>query len=125
MAVEIRVVVDNLLGTSSSSAVRPAMKGSFNLQCSKHVTRADVVDTNVVLRPLNSERRDHMSYSSLRCIVWSLRLRNIDNGARHATDTDNASRRLASHEVLGSLNAEEICAIDVDAPELLHSLIRV
>jgi hypothetical protein len=64
-------------------------------------------------------------HSRLRRIVRRLRLRHIDNRARHATNADNATRGTTTHQVLGSLDTEEVCSVDVDAPELLHALVGV
>ena len=66
-----------------------------------------------------------MPDSSLGSVVRCLRLRHVDNGTRHATNADNAAWRTTTHQVLGSLDTEEICSVDVDTPELLHALVRV
>lgn len=66
-----------------------------------------------------------MAHGSLCCIVGSLRLRDVDNGARHASDEYHAAGCLALHEVLCDGDREQVCAIDVDAPELPHSVDRV
>lgn len=66
-----------------------------------------------------------MSDSSLGCVVWSLGLRDVDDGARHTANADNTSRRVAAHEVLGSLDTEEVGAVDVDSPKLLHTFIWI
>ena len=66
-----------------------------------------------------------MPHSSLGRVIRRLRLRYVDNSARHATNANNAARRTATHQVLGSLNTEEICSVDIDSPELLHALVGV
>ena len=66
-----------------------------------------------------------MTHSSLGRVVRRLRLRHVDNSTGHATNADNATRCTTTHQVLSSLNTEEICSVDVDAPELLHALIGV
>lgn len=54
-------------------------------------------------------------------IVRSLRLRNIDNCTRHATNHDNAARSLALHQVFRDGSGEKVGAIHVHTPKLLHS----
>lgn len=52
-------------------------------------------------------------------------MRNVDNGTRHASDHDNASRCLPLHEVLRNCDSIQVGAINVDTPELLHTVVRV
>lgn len=54
-----------------------------------------------------------------------LRLRHVDDGARHAADEYHAAWRLAPHKVLGDSDGEEIRAIDIDSPELAHAVNRI
>lgn len=55
-------------------------------------------------------------------IVRRLGLRYVDNGAGHGADKDNASASLTRHQVLCSLYGEQVGAIDVDSPQLLHTI---
>lgn len=67
-----------------------------------------------------------MSHSSLSSIIWCLRLRDIYNRSRHATDEDHrASPGLTFHEMFRYTSCEEVCSVDVDAPELLHPFVGV
>lgn len=54
-----------------------------------------------------------------------LRLGHVDDGARHASDEDHASRALALHQVLGDGDSEEVCTVHVNAPKLAHTVDRV
>lgn len=66
-----------------------------------------------------------MPDSSFCCIVWSLRLRHIDDGTRHAANHDHAAVGLALHEVLGYSNCVQIGAVDIDTPKLLNAVVGV
>lgn len=72
--------------------------------------------------PLNRQTGSQMSHSCLCGIVRSLWLRNVNDGSRHATNEDYASICLALHQVLCNGDCEEICAINVDAPELADTI---
>jgi hypothetical protein len=52
-------------------------------------------------------------------------LRHIDDGAGHAADEDHAPWGLAFHQVLRDGDGEQVCAVDVDAPELADAVNRV
>jgi len=54
-----------------------------------------------------------------------LRLRDIDNGAAHASDEHHAPRRLPRHEVARHGRREQVGAVDVDGPEPPHAVRRV
>ena len=54
-----------------------------------------------------------------------LRLGDVDDGARHATDQDHAAGGIAAHKVLGDASSEEVSAVNVDVPELAHAVDRV
>ncbi len=51
-----------------------------------------------------------------------LRLRNVDNGTGHAANEDHAARALPLHEMTGDGRSKQVCAVDVDAPELAHAV---
>lgn len=51
-----------------------------------------------------------------------MRLRNIDNGARHASYEDHTSRALSFHEVAGHGCSKQICTVDVYAPEFAQAI---
>lgn len=96
-----------------------------HLQRSKHITRADIVYSDSAACPLNRQTRGQMSHRRFRSIVRRLRLRHIDNRTRHAPDKDNAPRRLTIHKVLSDASSEEVSAVDVDTPELLHPIVGI
>jgi len=77
------------------------------------------------VRPLNGERRRHVSDRSLRGIVRSLGLGDVDDGTAHGPDHDDAARGVALHQVLGNTNSEEPGAVDVHTPKLLHAVVWV
>lgn len=91
----------------------------------KHVTGLNAVDTDTGVGPLNSKGTAEVTDCGLGCVVGSLRLRDVDNGTRHAADEDHASRALALHQVTGDTSGEEVGAINVDTPQLLDTLVRV
>jgi len=66
-----------------------------------------------------------MSDGSLCGVVWCLRLRHVDDGARHATDHYYAAGALALHEVLGDADREQVGAVHVNTPELLDAVVGV
>lgn len=49
-------------------------------------------------------------------------MRDVDNGTRHAADEYYATGSLAIHEVTSHTSSEEVGAVDVDAPELSHTI---
>jgi hypothetical protein len=100
-------------------------RANKNLQGSEHVTWRNAVDTNACVRPLDGERRGHVTDSGLSGVVGSLRLRDVDNGTAHGSDHDNTARCLALHQMLSNTNSKEPGAVNVDAPELLHAVVRV
>lgn len=51
-----------------------------------------------------------------------LRLRNIDDGTRHAANQYHASGGLSVHKVLGDTGRKHVCAINVDSPKLAHAV---
>ena len=55
---------------------------------------------------------------------WNSRLRlgHVDNGARHAADEDHAAGALSRHQVAGDRGGEEVGAVDIDSPELAHTI---
>lgn len=66
-----------------------------------------------------------MSHGSLGSVIRRLRLRHVDDAPGHGADHDDAAGCLALHQVLGYACGEEICAVHVNAPELLHPVERV
>jgi hypothetical protein len=97
----------------------------MHLQRGKHVSRRDAVDPNARARPLNRQAGRQMADRSLRRVVWGLRLGNIDDSTRHATNHDNAPGRLPLHEVLGHSYSIQVGTVDVDPPEFLYAVMRV
>jgi hypothetical protein len=75
--------------------------------------------------PLNGERRGHVPDSGFGGVVGSLRLWDVDNGTAHGTDHDNAAIGLALHQVLCDTNGKQPGAVDVDTPQLLHTVVWV
>lgn len=51
-----------------------------------------------------------------------MRLGNVDNGAGHAANHDDAAGSAALHQVTGDTGSEEVGAVDVDAPELAQAV---
>jgi hypothetical protein len=96
-----------------------------NLQSSEHIARRDAVDTNAILCPLNGQTGSQVPHGGLCCIVWSLRLRNVHNGARHAANHDDATRCLAIHQMFGDSDRVEVSAIHVDTPQFLDAVVWV
>ena len=58
-------------------------------------------------------------------VVGSLRLWDVDNGTAHGADHDNAAVGLALHQVLCDTNSEQPRAVDVNTPQLLHTVVWV
>ena len=75
--------------------------------------------------PLNGERGGQMSDGGLGRVVRSLWLWNVDNGTAHAANHDDAALGLASHQVLGDGARPDVGTVDIDTPELLHTVVRV
>lgn len=63
-----------------------------------------------------------MTNSGLGSIVGSLRLRYVDDSATHTPNEDDATRSLALHKVTSDSSSEEVGAVDVDTPELPHTV---
>jgi len=95
------------------------------LQSSQHVAGANTVDSDILGSPLDGEGRSEVSHGSLGGVVGGLRLRHIDDSARHGADHDDVAWGVALHQMLGYARGEQVGAVDVDAPELLHALERV
>lgn len=77
------------------------------------------------MRPFDSQTRSEMSHCSFSGIVRSLRLRHIHDCARHAANHDNASWRISLHKMLGYSHSIKIGTVDIDSPELLHTVVWV
>lgn len=63
-----------------------------------------------------------MTNSGLGSVVGSLGLGYVDDGTTHTADEDDATRSLALHKVTSDSSSEEVGAIDVDTPELPHTV---
>ena len=88
------------------------------LQSCQHVARADAVDTDASMCPLHSKTRSQMSHGCLCSIVRCLRLRHIDNGARHRANHNHTTLCLALHQMPSNLATEKVCPVNVHAPKL-------
>lgn len=96
------------------------------LQSSQHISRADTVDSDVRMCPLNRQTGSKVSDRRLGCVVRCLGLRHIDDSTGHTSNHDDAAVcDIASHQVTGDTCREEVCAIDIDAPQLLYPLVWV
>ena len=93
-----------------------------NLQSGQHISRTNHVNPNPRVRPLHSQTTRQMPYGRLGRIIRCLRLRHIDHGARHTPDEHNGARGLALHEMSSDANGEEVRAVDIDTPELAHTV---
>lgn len=51
-----------------------------------------------------------------------MRLGNVDDGTRHASNEDNASRALALHQVTSDRGSKEVGAVNVDGPKLANAV---
>ena len=67
--------------------------------------------------PLHSKTRSQMSHGCLCSIVRCLRLRHIDNGARHRANHNHTTLRLALHQMPSDLASKEVGPVNVHAPE--------
>ena len=88
------------------------------LQSCQHIARADAIDTYASMCPLHSKTRSQMSHGCLCSIVRCLRLRHIDNGARHRANHNHAALCLALHQMPSNLATKEVCPVNIHAPEL-------
>lgn len=77
------------------------------------------------MRPFNGQAGCQMTDGCLCGIVWRLGLRDIDHGAGHGANHDHAPFGLSVHQMTGNAGCEEVGAVNVDAPELLHTIIGV
>jgi hypothetical protein len=66
-----------------------------------------------------------MPNCSLSGVVRGLRLWHVHDCTAHAANEHDATWGLALHEMLGHPDGEEVGAIDVDTPELLHAVVWV
>lgn len=66
-----------------------------------------------------------MANSGLGSVVGSLRLGNVDDGTAHTSNEDDTTRSLALHEVTSNTSGEEIGAVNIDTPELSHTVDRI
>lgn len=57
-------------------------------------------------------------------IIHGLRLRlgHVDDRARHAADHDDAAGALTLHQMTSDRGSEKVGAVDIDGPELAHTL---
>ena len=74
------------------------------------------------MSPLDGQRGGEVTDTGLGGVVRSLRLGNVDDGAGHAANHDHAASGLALHEVAGDRGGKEVGAVNVDSPELTHTL---
>jgi hypothetical protein len=63
--------------------------------------------------------------SSFGGVVGGLRLRDVDDGTAHGADHDNAAIGLALHQVLRDADSEQPGTVNVDSPQLLHTVVRI
>jgi hypothetical protein len=63
-----------------------------------------------------------MADSGLGSVVGSLGLGYVDDGATHTSDEDDATGSLALHKVTSDSSSEEVGTVDVDTPELSHTI---
>ena len=77
------------------------------------------------MRPLDRQARRHLPDSRFGRIIRRLGLGNVDHGTRHGADHHDTARRFAFHEVPGNADGEEVGAVHIDAPELLHAVVGV
>ena len=77
------------------------------------------------MSPLDRQTRCQMPYGCFGGVVWCLGLRHVDNGAGHATDEDNAARRVPLHQMLRDSNGVKVRAVNVDSPKLLNAIVGV
>ena len=77
------------------------------------------------MSPLDCQTRCEMAHGRFGGIVRCLWLRNVDNGARHAADEDNATRRVPLHQMLRNSHGVEVGPVHVDSPKLLDAVVGV
>lgn len=77
------------------------------------------------MRPLNRQARSQVPYSSLGSVVRGLRLRHVHDCAGHGSDHDDASWRLALHQMPRDTSREQVRPVDIDTPEFLDSVIWI
>ena len=95
------------------------------IQCGKHVSRANTVNPDPSMRPFYRQTSRQVPDCSFGRIVRSLRLWHIYDASTHAPNHDNAAPRPPLHKVSCNTSSEEVGAINVDTPELLHTVVRV
>lgn len=96
-----------------------------DLQRSQHIPRRNGINSNPRMSPLDSKRSAQMSDRRFSRIIRRLRLRHIHNRPAHTADEDHTARALTLEEVARDARGEEVRAVDVDAPELLHPVVGV
>ena len=116
LLLKIWVIVKDLLCPASTLALKTSSGVGGHSQCRQHVSRRDAVHADPCMRPLDRQTRCQMTDGSLGRVVRGLRLRNVHNCARHATNHNNASGGLPLHEVLRNGNGIQIGTINVDSP---------
>lgn len=77
------------------------------------------------MRPLDGERAGQVPHGRLGSVVRGLRLRHVDDRTTHAADEDDRAGRLPLHEMARHARREEVGAVDIDAPQLLHAVVGV
>lgn len=94
----------------------------MNIQSCQHIPGGDTVDADSSMRPLHSQARGQMTDSRLRCVIWRLWLRHIYHSSRHGPNHHHTASRFAFHQVTSDRDRKEVCAINIDSPELPHTL---
>lgn len=60
------------------------------------------------------------------CVVRSLWLWNVDDGAGHAAYEDHAAAcSLSCHQVFRNAGCKKVGSVDIDTPKLLHAFVRI
>lgn len=77
------------------------------------------------MRPFDRQARRKVPNSCLCCIVWCLRLGNVDHGTGHGANHDHAAFCLSLQQMTGDACREQICAIHIHPPQLLQSVVGV
>lgn len=74
--------------TQRRHQLKPSRRGrTYASQRGRHVTRRDAVHSDVLLSPLDCQRRSHVADGSLGSVVRSLRLRDVCEETGNARET--------------------------------------
>ena len=77
------------------------------------------------MSPFHRQTSRQVPDRSFGSIIRSLRLWHIYNASTHTPNHDNAPSRLSLHKMSSNTSGEEVGAVDIDTPELLHAVMRV